>query len=100
MAKALSLRKDRTKGTPRMRKLSTGNVGFAIVFAKFWRLSSAEESYPEMAFQLISDTFVPNELMRRCLVRRQSESLTAEVYALPAPVVMCRIKRTDTVGEP
>jgi len=67
--------------------------GFAIVFAKFWRLSSAEKPYPEMAFQLISDTFVPNELMRRCLVRRQSESLTAEVYALPAPVVMCRIKR-------
>ena len=26
MAKALSLRKDRTKGTPRTRKLSTGNV--------------------------------------------------------------------------
>src|SRR5207245_2821730 len=37
--------------------------------------------------------------MRRCLLRRQSESVIHGVRALSTTLARCRIKRTDTVGE-
>jgi hypothetical protein len=73
--------------------------GFPIVFAKFWRLRSGEGPCPERTPQLLSETFVHNELMRRCLLRRQSESLPHGVRGLFTTLARCRIKRRDTVGE-
>jgi hypothetical protein len=43
--------------------------GFPIVFAKFWGLRSIEGHCPGQTPSLLSDSFVHNELMRRCLLR-------------------------------
>jgi hypothetical protein len=75
-------------------------LGFPIVSAKLWGLRSAAGACPERRLQLLSGTFVHNELMRRCLLRRQSESLAHRVRALSTMLARCRIKRRDTVGEP
>ena len=48
---------------------------FPIVIAKFWWLRSAEGYHPSKTPSLLSDTLVHNELMRRCLLRWQSETL-------------------------
>jgi hypothetical protein len=71
-----------------------GLLGFPIVFAKFWGLSSAEESAQRRDPQPLSETFVHNELMRRCLLRWQSESITHGVSILSPMFARCRIKRT------
>src|SRR2546422_7259948 len=73
--------------------------GFAIVITNFWWLRSAEWHRLGQTPSLLSDTFVHNELMRRCLVRRQDESLFPGVRYLSKALAPCRIKRTDTVGE-
>jgi hypothetical protein len=74
-------------------------IGFPIVFAKFWGLRLSEKHRRLEAFRLFSDTIVPNELMRQCFMRRQSERLLPGVKRLFRPLPKCRIKRTDTVGE-
>src|SRR6266571_2563999 len=70
-----------------------GERGFPIVFAKFWWLRSAEGHRPGQTPLLLSDTFVHNELMRRCLLRWQSESLAPGVRPASKPLTRCRIKR-------
>src|SRR5438128_2563450 len=64
--------------------------GFAIVITNFWWLRSAEWHRLGQTLSLLSDTFVHNELMRRCLVRRQDESLFPGVRHLSKALALCR----------
>jgi len=67
--------------------------GFAIVSAKLWGLRSAGGHRLGQTPSLLSDTFVHNKLTRRCLMRRQDESLFPGVRYLSKALAPCRIKR-------
>ena len=75
-------------------------MGFPIVSAKFGGLRLSEAHRRLEAFRSFSDTIVPNELMRQCFMRRQSERLLPGVKRFFRALLKCRIKRTDTVGQP
>jgi hypothetical protein len=45
-------------------------LGFQIVMAKFWWLRLSEGHRRLEVSRLLSDTVVPNELMRQCFMRR------------------------------
>lgn len=68
--------------------------GFPIVSAKFWGLRLSEAHRRLEDFRLFSDTIAPNELMRQCFMRRQSERLLPRVQRLFSCLPKCRSKRT------
>jgi hypothetical protein len=47
----------------------------------------------------LSDTFLHNELMRRCLVRRQDESLFPRIRQLSKALTPWRIKSIRTLSQ-